>query len=113
MAHRQFTDSAGNVWDVWDVYPTAATRTLAEFYPRLQTAAPGADPCHAVAPSLAGGWLCFEQAEERRRLAPIPDAWDQLSGDRLEQLRDCATRVMRAEERQRRTDPQVPPQAQA
>ena len=100
MAHRQFTDSSGLTWDVWDVHPTTASQTLAAL--SRQGGDAGLTPCHAVAPGLAAGWLCFEQGPERRRLAPIPQGWEQLVERELERLRDCASRVPGPEERQRR-----------
>ena len=111
MAHRQFTDSAGHTWDVWDVHPTTASQTLAELYPQQHVEAKTADPCGAVAPGLAAGWLCFEQGPERRRLAPIPADWEALPPPDLERLRDCAARVPSAEERQRRAEGEQPASA--
>ena len=102
MAHRQFTDSTGRTWDVWDVHPTTASRTLAELYPHQSPETVADTPCHAVAPSLADGWLCFEVGGERRRLAPVPADWESLSPEALERLRECAARVQSAEERSRR-----------
>ena len=101
MAHRQFTDSAGRTWDVWDVHPTTASRTLAELYPHQSPEAIAGAPCHSVAPGLADGWLCFELGAERRRLAPVPADWETLPPRELEQLRDCAARVARPGERAR------------
>jgi hypothetical protein len=89
MALREFTDSGGRRWRVWDVYPTLAER-------RERNAGPprGArerrrhvQPRPAIAPSLARGWLVFEASDgERRRLAPIPDdasAWSSATDDML------------------------------
>ena len=28
-------------------------------------------------PDMAGGWLCFESGTEKRRLAPLPAAWQE------------------------------------
>lgn len=93
MAHRQFTDSAGQTWDVWDVHPTTASRALAQLYPHQSPEAES--PCHPVAPGLADGWLCFGLGAERRRLAPVPARWEELPPPELERLRDCAARVGR------------------
>jgi hypothetical protein len=41
-----------------------------------------------VSPGLELGWLVFESAFERRRLAPIPSDWERLSDDELSAL--CA-----------------------
>ena len=32
------------------------------------------------------GWLAFESDGEKRRLAPVPDAWEELSANALEKL---------------------------
>jgi hypothetical protein len=39
------------------------------------------------------GWLVFESAGERRRLAPYPNDWSARSPERLEQLLARAVRV--------------------
>jgi hypothetical protein len=41
--------------------------------------------------ALKAGWLAFECKAERRRLAPIPNAWEDLSEDHLADLLDTAT----------------------
>ena len=38
----------------------------------------------------AEGWLVFETAGEKRRLAPVPPNWMQLSDEDLDQLRERA-----------------------
>ena len=98
MSHRQFTDSSGRTWDVWDVHPTAAARSIAAFSGAEQC---GADQRNVVAPALADGWLCFEHDRERRRLAPVPSGWTELPTTALERLRDDATRVPPPDERAR------------
>ena len=93
MPHRQFTDSAGRTWDVWDVYPTTAALSLSMYSTGQPERRP--DPRDAVAPGLADGWLCFEHASERRRLAPVPTGWNELPPPELELLRDTAAQVQR------------------
>ena len=76
---RGFTDSSGREWQVWDVFPTRGSST---------------DPTAALSRSslkgtaYAEGWLCFECEDEKRRLAPIPNAWAQYDLSMLEEL--CA-----------------------
>lgn len=41
-----------------------------------------------VAPGLERGWLAFESETEKRRLAPIPEGWTELSDQALAAL--CA-----------------------
>jgi hypothetical protein len=69
---REFTDKTGIHWRVWDVYPSERGKAgpserelaTAELKGRFRSA------------ELAEGWLCFESPTERRRLAPIPHAWE-------------------------------------
>jgi hypothetical protein len=39
-----------------------------------------------VGPAWIHGWLAFESNGEKRRLAPVPDAWHELSANELERL---------------------------
>jgi hypothetical protein len=74
MAIREFTDSAGIAWRVWSTTP-----------------APGAvfDDSHKA------GWLTFESAEMRKRLAPIPRGWEEASVERLDLMCRAAEVVRR------------------
>jgi hypothetical protein len=46
---------------------------------------------------MKDGWLTFESVASRlRRLAPVPENWDQLSGEQLEQLCNQASEVRHA-----------------
>lgn len=65
MAYREFTDDGGNSWRVWDTYPGSAAN---------------------VRPGFEGGWLGFECDLERRRLAPVPAAWEDASVDELKAM---------------------------
>ena len=67
MARREFTDGTGNAWRVWDTRPATG---------RVRTA-------------YRRGWLTFEQGEQeasRRRLAPIPERWEELPERELRRL---------------------------
>lgn len=70
MAARTFKDTAGNVWEVFEVHRA--------------TEAP-----RGVSPGLEHGWLSFVSPSEKRRLAPFPVSWDTASDRELAQL--CAT----------------------
>ena len=75
MAFREFTDSKGMVWRVWDV-------TTEQLHPVTR----GED----YLGYLSDGWLAFESAGERRRMVPpYPRDWTDLSIPELEQL--CAS----------------------
>ena len=72
MALREFTDTHGHDWLVWDVYPTVSRprdgRPSGEFSPVP--------------------WLAFHcrTTGERRRLMPIPYDWGSCSNAELEAL---------------------------
>ena len=87
MATRDFTDSKGVAWKAWDVTPThlhPITRAEAYMEP------------------WAGGWLAFECANEKRRLAaPYPANWAECDLERLELLCKAATVVGAEPERER------------
>ncbi len=77
MALREFTDARGIAWRVWDTRPVST----------------------AIRDAFRGGWLTFEQGTEqeteqeaghgamRRRLAPIPEGWEDLPEGELLRLR--------------------------
>ena len=45
----------------------------------------------AVSPGYEGGWLTFECATAKRRLAPVPAEWERLSDSELAGL--CARAI--------------------
>ena len=81
MASREFIDSAGEHWLVWDTRPTTRAR---------------------LNPAFEAGWLTFESGPQLRRLAPAPHAWESLAAPDLERLCRAATPV-----EHRRTGPRV------
>jgi hypothetical protein len=100
MAHRQFVDSRGFEWFVFDVTPRADDRRS---YDRRRGDATSdqeasdrrADDRRVTVggqrpPRLTKGWLCFERDGERRRLQPIPGRWTTLSDPELERLLESA-----------------------
>jgi hypothetical protein len=74
MAVREFTDSNGRQWRVWDVMPES-------IHPQTKTE-------DYLAAMYQTGWLVFETRteDEKRRLADIPPDWSQLSPQGLEAL---------------------------
>ena len=66
MAVRDVVDESGLKWKVWSV-------ATASFHPK--TAA------EDFLGDYAEGWLCFESAAQRRRLARFPKDWDDLSDE--------------------------------
>ncbi|HYD54580.1 MAG TPA: hypothetical protein VEA99_18240 [Gemmatimonadaceae bacterium] len=79
MASREFTDSEGRSWNVWNTIPVVAMRSMPADH--------------------ADGWLTFECGDQLRRLAPVPEGWESASTERLELM--CRA----AQEVQRRTGP--------
>lgn len=88
---REFTDSEGVQWQAWEVIPSTAERRNSTADRRF-----GARDHHErrvkqqlrvkMDEGLAEGWLVFESAEEKRRLHPIPEAWESLSDEQLVEL---------------------------
>ena len=48
-----------------------------------------------VASEYSQGWLCFEGEGEKRRLAPVPDGWEEAGPDRLATWLQAAKRVVK------------------
>jgi len=66
MGYREFIDSLGTAWKVWNTVPLAGAVLHGE---------------------MKNGWLTFESMTGcLRRLAPVPENWDQLSAEQLEPL---------------------------
>jgi hypothetical protein len=101
MASRTFTDKHGRVWTVWSVVPSWVERRavrdrrfhdLDEYEhaardqrkgPRRR-GLPDLGPRVKLSDAMAGGWLAFESSEERRRLVPIPEGWEDASEAELQ-----------------------------
>lgn len=82
---RGFIDAGGTEWRVWQVLPHSLTGQpdATETFARVSL---NGTP-------FANGWLCFESQVEKRRLAPIPEGWEVLDADVLEQLCRHAVQV--------------------
>jgi hypothetical protein len=87
MAVREFTDSGGREWRVWDVVPES-------IHPPTKTE-------DYLADIYRTGWLVFETKAEdqKRRLSELPSGWSALPATGLEAL------LRRAEVIPRRTLP--------
>jgi hypothetical protein len=75
MPMREFRDSAGVEWRVWETTPRAGS---------------------VYGEHLKAGWLTFESATVRKRLAPIPHGWDEATPERLQLMCRVAEVVRRA-----------------
>jgi hypothetical protein len=82
MALREFTDADGVRWKAWDV-------TADQIHPKTRAE----DYMH----DLADGWLVFERTdgEEKRRLCPYPNNWEECSDAELLGLWKQADKVAR------------------
>jgi hypothetical protein len=74
MSIREFTDSAGIAWRVWSTIPGAGA---------------------VYEESHRAGWLTFASAHTRKRLAPIPHGWEEVTTERLELMSRAAEVVQR------------------
>ena len=90
MALREFIDSSGVAWQVWEVHPKLTERRLI-MAGRGETRANNErrlldQPQFGPEQSLAHGWLAFRSSVERRRRSAIPESWEDLSNDGLQAL---------------------------
>ena len=81
---RGFKDRTGGEWRVWEVVPSKAGIDTS---PRTQSRT------SLSSTPYANGWLCFESATEKRRLAPIPDGWEMRPPAAIAELLQQATPV--------------------
>lgn len=74
MSLREFRDRAGVEWRAWDITPERMhPATMREMFLGRHV-------------DFQEGWIVFESATERRRLAPYPIHWADMSEDELEAL---------------------------
>lgn len=73
---REFSDAAGIAWKVFRAIPHSTPSGREKVLPE----------------AFRDGWLVFECDAERRRLAPIPDDWEELADEQLERL--CSAAVV-------------------
>lgn len=100
MPIRSFRTAEGVQWQVWNVVPgpkdvperrigydrRSPDPVLRYSGPERRRADDRRRPAPLLSRQLATGWLAFECSTEKRRLAPIPQHWDQLSEAELERL---------------------------
>lgn len=108
MPLRNFRDSRGAEWRVWDVLPHVARAGERRERDRRVGLAPNyAGPERRtgrerrvrtpglLTPGLERGWLCFETDDDKRRLTPVPAGWDEAPEAELEGLLERARPVAR------------------
>lgn len=102
---------------MWQVHPSAAERRFVQRRTKDEDRTDSSErrsgierrggaprPARAnIAEEFTYGWLCFECAEEKRRLAPVPEGWDRADDETIEQWCCAAKPVVR-----KKTDPQRP-----
>ena len=75
MASRNFRDTTGMHWHVWNTVPISGA---------------------VINPGFEKGWLTFESdSGALRRLAPVPSGWEELPAERLILLLQNAKAVPR------------------
>jgi len=105
MPQRVFRTAAGVEWHVWSVIPGSPggeerrhgydrrSPDPVILYKGPDRRAAGERRRVPAAPGLHLGWLVFENGDERRRLAPIPPAWEARSDCDLERLCERAVPI--------------------
>ena len=69
MAYREFRDSQGKTWEVWEVRPAVIERRQADDrrrYPREFSDRRSTIPLRLLG-GLKEGWLTFQSGDEKRR----------------------------------------------
>ena len=102
MAHREYLDSEGVSWQVWEVIPQSFERRKVREWRVATRDAQDRRNRHEVrlrtAEGDTNGWLVFESRDQKRRLRPIPQSWHLASPVELESMcarADLAPRVSR------------------
>ena len=89
MTSREFTDERGELWRVWDVHPDSLERRMANDHhlrPAHERRRTPQVRVRVSDPVMSHGWLAFENRYERRRLAPIPEGWQEMDATQLRHL---------------------------
>lgn len=99
MALRNFRDNASNEWKVWNVTPPPSRERRQLPTRRIAIVDhPGPErrtiPDRRVSPDRRAqgypgairDWLCFQSGREKRRLGPVPAAWEAFSEVELRAL---------------------------
>jgi hypothetical protein len=103
MATRDYTDSDGVAWQVWEVIPQSVERRkLRErrIAPRdINDRRKRHEVRLRVSDGDADGWLVFESFDVKKRLRPIPKGWHLASTVELESMCARADRASRSSRR--------------
>ena len=91
---RQFIDPQGRTWQVWEVIPTFAERRVLQKVVARERRVSNR-PRASLPVEMREGWLAFQSANERRRMAPTPLGWELLSDRELVELLQQAVPIGR------------------
>jgi hypothetical protein len=99
MSFRRFIDEQGRVWEAWEVRPSAVERRLRVERRVFDRDTPDRRRRRefrlVMPPELQTGWLAFQRAAHKVRLAPIPEGWQSLSDQELTVLLGKASKRSR------------------
>jgi len=103
MGQRTFADSDGTRWNVTAIQPQLTERRLSnrrassssviDFRAERRVVPDRRHVREVRAPVREGfeqGWLVFDNGNEKRRLAPVPAGWEQMTVHQLQALCDKA-----------------------
>lgn len=107
MPRRVFRNSSGVEWHVWSVLPGGMPEVerrhgydrrspdpvIRYKGPERRVAGERRRHASATLPDAFNGWLVFDSPNERRRLTPIPPAWEMRAEGDLERLCERALPV--------------------
>jgi hypothetical protein len=107
MGQRTFADSDGTSWNVTAIQPQlterrlsdrrAASNSIVDFRAERRREPDRRHVREVRAPVREGferGWLVFDNGNEKRRLAPIPASWEQMTTHELRTLCARAARTL-------------------
>jgi hypothetical protein len=100
MPLREFVDGKRRTWQVWDTVPKSASESAifqrsAQLKAESEARELGAASADRAAAAAAlrrftrgreRGWLTFMHGDDKRRLSPIPEGWEQFDDARLSGL---------------------------
>ena len=97
---REFHDGSGERWQVWHVHPTFTTVRSGDERRKLSASVRtdrriGSERRSATPPDWINGWLCFESKREKRRLAPVPEQWEESPVEKLREFCKAAVTTLR------------------
>ena len=111
MSYRTFVDRDGAYWQVWDSQPTKMERRVTGADRRRHKShawhglerRTGTDRRMTsqrritLSEGYGAGWLTFESLNEKRRLTPIPNRWEDLPHPELRTLCEKAKRIAKVD----------------